>query len=201
MAKTSIFQIRDAGLTPDDEDFIIEAFDSTLPFLASVGSGAQWGSTPFSEISGFRDQIKGQLEKSEKHRKAGEGEHVRVFIAEVEQDVSSALSPDQAEGGDTLRYRTDADGKRFLSVGAAVMQDHFVTYITQHELLAPLVADAISNADFLYLKIMVTDHRAGGARKGAGSAIIDKMKDYTAQSGKKTLFVDGWRGNDGRLIK
>lgn len=44
------FQLRTAcGDNDDDGWFVIHAFDSALPYLASIGSEAQWGTQPFSE--------------------------------------------------------------------------------------------------------------------------------------------------------
>ena len=47
------FHIRDAETSLDDGKFIVDAFDSTLPYLTTIGSGEQWGSVPFSERTGF----------------------------------------------------------------------------------------------------------------------------------------------------
>ncbi|KAE8220948.1 hypothetical protein CF319_g5607 [Tilletia indica] len=43
-----IISIRPASLERGDDHFVLTAFDSALPYLASIGSGAQWGSTPFT---------------------------------------------------------------------------------------------------------------------------------------------------------
>ena len=47
-----------------DTKFIISSFDSALPWLASVGSGAQWGAEPFSERPKFCQEIKELVEGS-----------------------------------------------------------------------------------------------------------------------------------------
>jgi hypothetical protein len=40
-------KIRLALSSQEDAAFILAAFDSALPFLASIGSEAQWGSVPW----------------------------------------------------------------------------------------------------------------------------------------------------------
>lgn len=47
-----------------DTKFIISSFDSALPWLASIGSGAQWGAEPFSERPKFCQEIKELVEGS-----------------------------------------------------------------------------------------------------------------------------------------
>jgi GNAT superfamily N-acetyltransferase len=51
------FHIRPASLDSDDTDFILAAWDSTLPFLNSIGAGEMWGSQPFSQREGQRQEI------------------------------------------------------------------------------------------------------------------------------------------------
>ncbi|KAF7974166.1 hypothetical protein HWV62_13289 [Athelia sp. TMB] len=49
-----------------DTKFIIDCFDNALPWLASIGKGAQWGSEPFSEKEYFCKEVKGFVEESPK---------------------------------------------------------------------------------------------------------------------------------------
>jgi hypothetical protein len=51
------FQIRPAAPNSDDTDFILATWDSTLPFLSSIGAGEMWGSQPFSQREGQRQEI------------------------------------------------------------------------------------------------------------------------------------------------
>jgi len=75
------FNIRDASVAFDDSDFIVEAFDSTLPFLASIGSGEMWGSILFSERPGFIEDNLKSVEQSEKYTLTGSGDAIRFLIA------------------------------------------------------------------------------------------------------------------------
>lgn len=47
-----------------DTKFIIACFDNSLPFLASIGSGAQWGAELFSEKPMFCKSIENSVESS-----------------------------------------------------------------------------------------------------------------------------------------
>jgi GNAT superfamily N-acetyltransferase len=49
--------VRPASLDGDDAEFILAAWDSTLPFLASIGAGEMWGNQPFSQREGQRQEI------------------------------------------------------------------------------------------------------------------------------------------------
>src|SRR5687767_9048908 len=94
------FQIRQE-VGPEDTAFIIAAFDSTLPHLASIGSGSQWGSQRWSEKEDFPKLVQKYIEDSEVHRTTGEGENIRVFIAEVEGanlDANSGGVPQYRKG-------------------------------------------------------------------------------------------------------
>ncbi|KAI8253292.1 hypothetical protein K4K56_008720 [Colletotrichum sp. SAR 10_98] len=87
MAKVTI---RDASTAEDDVTFIVAAFDSTLAPLAALGSGAMWGSTPFSQKDGFVEGTVKDVRTSERYRATGEGEEaLRIFVAEVELEVGT----------------------------------------------------------------------------------------------------------------
>jgi len=48
---------------------------------------------------------------------------------------------------------------------------------------------------------MVTGSRIGSLRRGAGAALIHGIRDYGRSKQKSTLYVDGWAGNEKKLIK
>ena len=62
MASISIRRATSAA----DTKFIIDCFDNALPWLASIGKEAQWGSEPFSEKEYFCKEVKGFVEGSPK---------------------------------------------------------------------------------------------------------------------------------------
>ncbi|KAH7413078.1 hypothetical protein BKA64DRAFT_344725 [Cadophora sp. MPI-SDFR-AT-0126] len=185
--KTPKISTRLAKASHGDINFIIAAFDSTLPHLASIGSGEQWGTIPFSQREGFIQETADSVEKSEKYGETKEKQEVCVFIAEVECFESV---PEGAH------VQEDEDGKRMMSVGTATVHgEWFPQYLRSQEHLG--IADA---KDFLYIEVMVTDHRLGAWSKGAGASLMPGIVEYGRIEGKRTLYVDGWAGNDRKLI-
>lgn len=47
------YNLRDAGTLSSGTEFLVAAFDSTLPSLKSIGGGEMRGEVPFSEKIGF----------------------------------------------------------------------------------------------------------------------------------------------------
>ncbi|KAH9219117.1 acetyltransferase [Leptodontidium sp. 2 PMI_412] len=188
-----IISVREAKKSQGDAEFIVEAFDSTLHYLASIGSGEQWGSVPFSQRDGFVQETLDSIEQSETFSNTGMGRATCVFIAEVEVEVGIGGVESLLSG---VRSRRDENDKLLLSVGTATVHgDWFPEYLISQVGLG--VADV---RDFLYVEVMVTDHRTGSFRRGAGGALMKRIKEYGLAMGKKSLYVDGWAGNDRKLI-
>jgi hypothetical protein len=126
MAETK-FHISEVCHNPTGGEFIVAAFDAALPHLMSVGNGAQWGSTPFSERADYGQRMYGSVPLSQASRLNQEvSKHGRLFIAEVEAPNGLDL-----EG---LSVRTDEHGNRFLSVGVAFVRDNgWPGYVKSHE--------------------------------------------------------------------
>ncbi|KAM0263052.1 hypothetical protein ACHAQJ_001431 [Trichoderma viride] len=196
MAETK-FHIRQVCHNPTDGAFIVAAFDSALPHLASVGSGDQWGSTPFSERADYRQRMYDSIPLSEASRLDQEGsisEHGRLFIAEVQVEAQ--------HGSDLqgLSLRTDDDGNRFLAVGAAFVREKWWPgYVKAHDSTKSIIENA-DGASF-YVEFLITDFRTGTARKGAGAALLQRARAYSVSRGAKALYLDCWAGNGGGLVK
>lgn len=188
--------VRDAGLSPeDDAAFIVEAFYSTLPHLRAIGSGEMWGTTPFSQKAGFIEETTKDVQTSKNYRVTGEGEALRIFIAEVEVGTSGATP---LAG---LRCRTAADGTRYVAVGAALVRDGRVPGHIRNQFQIDGIGDELDGKeDFLFLDVVVTDYRAGELRKGAGEALIGRSREFGAEKGRRALYLDAWSGNEGRLV-
>ncbi|PVH77637.1 hypothetical protein DL98DRAFT_637084 [Cadophora sp. DSE1049] len=179
--------VRPAKSAYGDVAFIVSAFDSTLPYLQSIGGGEQWGTTPFSQRHGFLQETVDSVDKSEKYTKTKEGKESRVLIAEVD---CPELIPEGAH------FRIDEAGRELMSVGTATLHgEWFPEYLISQKHLG--VAEV---RDFLYIEVMVTDHQTGALSKGAGAALMQSIVDYGRREGKKALYVDGWAGNDRKLI-
>lgn len=194
MAETQ-FHIREVCRNPADSDFIVAAFDSALPHLASVGSGDQWGSTPFSQSAERRKRAYDSVALSEASRLSQDGsEHGRLFIAEVETDPGSDLQG--------LSIRTDEHGKCFLSVGAAfVKEGYWPAYVKGNDSTKSIVENANAAGVSCYVDMLISDFRTGAARKGAGAVLLQRASAYAASRGAKALYLDCWAGNGGNLVK
>lgn len=183
----STFHIRDKAL-PEDANFIVEAFDSTLPHLASIGSGSQWGSEPRSRSADHVQRIRTAIDNA----RTGTSDKDAVFIAEV---------PIDDDGQDAIAGRIrNVGGQRFLQVGAAVTKGSFPAYVVDREDLDESVRADIEWGDFVYLYVMISDYRAGALRKGAGAALARRVKQYARDIGQPRVYVDCWAGNDERLV-
>ncbi|KXH50115.1 acetyltransferase [Colletotrichum nymphaeae SA-01] len=198
--------VRDAGLASHDAEFIVEAFDSTLAPLAAMGSGAMWGSQPFSQKDGFVEENLKDVAASERYQTTGEGDAFRIFIAEVEVEspaATGAITPhDAGQDEPGLRYRTAEDGKRYVSVGAAFVRTNWLPgHVMRQFDKEEKIRDELEGKKdgFVYLDVIVTDYRTGRYRKGAGEALIRRVKEYGVEEGMQVLYVDAWAGNEKKL--
>ncbi|QDS74387.1 hypothetical protein FKW77_005517 [Venturia effusa] len=173
---------------PEDATFILEAFDSALPHLASTGSGEQWGSQPRSNQPVFVKRVQDEVDKA----RSGISDCDAVFVAEVVGD-------DVVAG--CTESRCDEAGKQkkmFVKVAAAVVCGVFPGYVSEQGHLDPFVRGAVGRADFLYLSVMVSDFRTGGLRKGAGAVLAQCVKGFYEAQG--FVVVDGFEARKGEGV-
>ena len=190
------FYVRDAGLAPDDSQFIVEAFDSALPYLESIGSSSQWGSQPFSEKEGYLQETSKDVEQSEEFRLTRKGDPIRIFIAEVDAPSNAG---DELPG---VRCRVTAGGETRMAVGVAqIKHDYVPGYVASIAHLQPVLAGIKEKGSFGYVEVVVTDFRVGAHRKGAGLELLDFARQYARNKGFKTLLVDSWADKDRKLNK
>ncbi|OAL47293.1 hypothetical protein IQ07DRAFT_590145 [Pyrenochaeta sp. DS3sAY3a] len=201
------FHIRTTPLQTDTP-FILEAFDSALPHLASIGSAAQWGTTPRSTQPVFVEHVRASVAAAQ-----SASTEAAVFVAEValtpgleKSRLDSNLNVEgdgdaAGAGAQAPRVRKDADTPYpMLQVAAAALTGEFAAYVLAQEHLKPLVAGAIESADFLYLSVLVSDFRAGEMRRGAGGALMAQVRAYARGRGKRAVWCDCWAGNGGKLV-
>ncbi|RGP62797.1 hypothetical protein FLONG3_10128 [Fusarium longipes] len=175
------FSVRDADASFNDAQFLIDAFDSTIPHLVKTGNSEQWGTEPLSKK-------KGHVQR----------DPVRVFIAEVEDDQGSSGS----SVNENLARRIDENGNTLLSVGfVQVLDGQFSGYLRTSESLKNHVGPALENGNFVFLQYLVTDHRVGDKRRGAGAVLLQRVKDYAAEKGWKTIWLDCWDGGNRQLVQ
>lgn len=179
MSVSSKFRIRSASLASDDAQFIVAAFDSTLPYLASIGAGGMWGEQPFSQKDGFVQDTSDSIQKSEQNENA-----TKVLIAEIE-------SPDSVHRGGHNKAE-----KELTRVGAATILDSLPSYLTARQ---ELKTEIDKGKKFLYLEVIISDFRTDPLHKGAGAALIEAVKSHGRMNKYDTLYVDCWAGNGGKL--
>ena len=145
------FHVRPASLDSDDVEFILAAWDSTLPFLASIGASEMWGDQPFSQREGQRQEIIDIIEGTKKEVDGGR----QFWIAEIHR------------------------AEKVVKVGAALTREVLPGYLTEHVdlrshvnssktllYLEVLIADHRSN----------TRHR--GAGKALIEALEQRVRPY-----------------------
>ncbi|KAF4344142.1 hypothetical protein FBEOM_1931 [Fusarium beomiforme] len=192
------FSFRDASASFNDAQFMADAMDSTIPHLVAIGNSGQWGTEPLSKKKSFLQKMHDAVSQSESFLQTGTGEPVRIFIAEVEDNQASS---DFTEN-ENLSRRVDETAKVFVSVGfVKIVEEQFVPYLKAAESLKDQVGPAMEKGNFVFLQYLVTDHRVGGQRRGAGAALIQKVKDYTLERGWKTIWLDCWDGGNGQLVQ
>ncbi|KAK1965445.1 acetyltransferase [Colletotrichum sublineola] len=198
MAKEPQYYIRDAGSLPNDTEFIAAAFDSTLPYLDSIGGGEMWGKVPFSERKGFMEETRDSIEESESYCQTGTGEKIRLFIAEV--GVGTAC-PDELKET-KVQTRVWEDGEIRLSVAATCIREAWVPeYVAANSRLYIPPVDCGGPGDYVYVEFLVADHRTGGYRKGAGAALLQQIQQHYKDKGFKTMYVDAWADNGRKLVR
>lgn len=203
MSSSPRYHVRQAdSATPRDGEFIVAAFDSTLPYLASIGSHEQWGLTPFFQREGWTDETLGQVKDAETYRLTGMGDALRIFIVEAYVRDDPLDAEDAGGPGSVLgdgAHGESVDGHA-VSVGFAFVRENWLPgYIISQDHLTVEDGDRES---CLYIEVMAADHRVDEAiRKGSGAALIQGIKEYGRETGKQKLFVDGWAGNGKQLIR
>ncbi|KAF5573446.1 acyl n-acyltransferase [Fusarium pseudoanthophilum] len=192
-----MFQIRDAESISKDAGFITAAFDSSLPFLNETGNTGQWGTVPFSKRDGFLQGTREDIKQSEIFQLSGQGERRRIFIAESEETHFGDDSVD-------LHRRKDHDtGRTFVSVAAAmILDEEFASHTRSVAVLKPHIAAAEKRGGFVFLDFLIADHRVPSAqRKGAGMALLEHVKAYASEHGKRAIFLDCWIGGTDKLVR
>ncbi|KAI0528267.1 acetyltransferase [Xylaria bambusicola] len=196
MPTTPTFHVRGLSESLGDGQFVIDAYDASLPHLASIGSGKQWGSTPFAGRTDQEEKIK-VFRQAEHYQLTGEGPPVQIFIVEAEIP-SSAVD----ELPSSLKLRKDADGKNLLSVGTMMLSQglypHYMATLFNQD---PIKKELDGTRDYIYLEGLITDFRTGAWRKGVGAVLIEYARQFCREKGQKILYADAYAGNERRLVK
>lgn len=99
------------------------------------------------------------------------------------------------DAGDTFRiFIVEATGE--VPVGFAfVRENHVPEYIFSQD---HIKIDDADKDSCVYIEVMIRVPGAAGA--GAGTALIQGIRAFGCGRGRRVLFVDGWAGNERKLI-
>ncbi|KAF3048474.1 hypothetical protein E8E11_008758 [Didymella keratinophila] len=195
------FSIRDARLA--DESFITTAFDASLPYLSSIGSKSQWGEMPFTQRPGWVEETGQQIRDSERNAEEDAREGLRIFVLDAEMRGEEMEEMEEMEI-DKIEMKSldrlgEMEGRWRVPVGFAFVRGGWMP----RYLPAATVARAGNTdlEDCLYVEVMVSDARVKDLVRGVGAALLDGVRKYGRKRGKKVIYMDGWAGNGGKLIR
>lgn len=176
------------GASETDLEFVLRAFDSALPYLASIGSEAQWGTIPFSQrpqtVQSWSEYI---AESNRIHKKDSSTESTNSTIEDVESWKQMVILE--------IRPQESSEWRRVAAMGISVEVPDYVT----PDLLAQEIRQ---EAKFIYLNYLIADRRAVVlARNTAQKLVKEHAIPEAKRIGKHTIYVDCWRGNQGGLVK
>lgn len=189
-----MFTVRFAN--PSDIDFILAAFDSTLPFLQSLGNEGQWGTTPFSQQEGFIDEVHKEVARSENFHANSTGERFLALIAEREVSQNDAIDP-------AKQFIRTEQGKRYLSTGATyIRDDEAPAYFATKVPTVDAELKAAKEQGYIYMDVLLGYQDAPGPyRKGAGVALLDRVKQYAKDKNKASIYLEIWVNNENGLLR
>ncbi|EST07933.1 Acyl-CoA N-acyltransferase [Kalmanozyma brasiliensis GHG001] len=163
-----------------DVDFILYAFDSALPYLASIGSEAQWGTELFSQKPERRKQFTEFVQKS--------------YDLNARQEADSN---DDCPWQLMTLFEVRTEDDKWVRVAAQGLSTRFPDYVP--ESLAS--KDLRQAGDFLYLNYLIADRRKGDLAKGSAPHLISFAEQQCRKRHKTPFYGDCWRGNNDGLLK
>ncbi|CZS89964.1 uncharacterized protein RCO7_02332 [Rhynchosporium graminicola] len=185
-----------------DGPSIIAIFDACLPYLSTIGSIEQWGLVPFSQREGWLEETMKQLADAEHYHLTGESEEgsvnerLRLFVVEVGSEVETKPEAETKVDGDVRGFDSVNTGSGSQLAGIVFVRAEWVpSYITSQSHISISDTERVSS---IYLEVMVSDPLIG---KGAGKALIEGVCEFGRSLGKTVLYVDGWVGNEKKLIR
>lgn len=185
--------IRPATLAAEDSKRLLEFVDSQLPWLATVGSGAQWGSESRNNEES-QAKYRSKVKRSEAQMdQPFSPDWIRVYIADAEVEASH-LTPELkplAVGSSSATQ----DGYVRIPVAAMVLDSKSSDY------LRSVLPEQDAGDPFLFLHYLTTDRRTGSMSKGAGSTLIKLAKEEAKKLGLGRMCADCWSGNDRKLVR
>ncbi|SPO22197.1 uncharacterized protein UTRI_02207_B [Ustilago trichophora] len=177
----TLSELNVANPEESDVDFVIHAFDSALPYLASIGSEAQWGTVLFSEKPKVRQSFDDYVRKS-------------YDLNSTSQDTP----PSDGQSWQHLAlYEVQTEQAKWRRVAAQGLSTSFPNYVPDE-----LARNELKEAtNYLYLNYLIADRRTGDLAKGAASQLVAFGINEGKARGKSVFYGDCWRGNNDGLIK
>lgn len=186
----SALHIRPASTAADDGLRLLENLDYQLPWLATVGSGSQWGSEPRSTQEDQLAKYRAKVAQSEADWDSPWSvDWIRAYIAEAEVD-GAELTSEQRE----LAHEV-SNGRFRIPVAGMILVGESMEY----------VRDILPRQDeqdpFIYLAYLLSDRRARPIGEGAGAALLQHAQDEARKLGINRICVDCFGGNEKKLVK
>ncbi|CZT42962.1 uncharacterized protein RSE6_02932 [Rhynchosporium secalis] len=123
-------------------------------------------------------------------------ERLRLFVVEVESEVETKPEAETKVDGDVRGFDSGNTGSGSQLAGIVFVRAEWVpSYITSQSHISISDTERVSS---IYLEVMVSDPLIG---KGAGKALIEGVCEFGRSLGKTVLYVDGWAGNEKKLIR
>lgn len=191
---------------PSDAQLVLNFFDSSLAYLARIGSGAQWGDQRFSERPGSVARVQGLVAQSDatfaKAIPFSEKKWSKCFFAErrltrqeAEQAHIQSLLKEAAGNGSGKAGENESDDEVWLPVAAMLLCSRPCDY------LASIWPDQDDSDPFLFLRYLISDHRAGALSKGAAASLLTFARKEAEGLGLRRICGDCWNGNNRKLVK
>lgn len=197
MSSQPHFSLRDATLA-QDEAFIVSTFDASISYLTSIGSQAQWGTTPFLSRPGWLAETSSQIVESEQNSASNITDALRILILEAYVTAIKVEGPD-AEAV-AVRYADEGgDGTPRVAVGFVFVRGNWLPKYLPAAAVSQVGNLYLENS--LYVEVMVSDSRLRDQFHGIGAAMLRGVREWGRSRGKKVLFLDGWAGNERKLIR
>ncbi|KAJ9477939.1 hypothetical protein PHBOTO_001488 [Pseudozyma hubeiensis] len=179
-ARQSLTELDVSNPSESDVEFILRAYDSTLPYLSAIGSEEQWGTKPFSSRPDTVAKYTTMIDIGYRH-------HSNFLQTGLEHPEQSGV------------FLCEVKNRQQLWTRKAALQcaSTFPDYVPER--LADQATRQAKN--YVYLNSIITDRRAGPLEKRALEALYIFGLVWAQQFDKTMVYGDVWAGNGGSLLK
>ena len=190
-AMAPTFYIRPASLAARDNERLLAFFDSQLQWLETIGSHAQWRSSPRGDKEPFQKKFHSKIQRSEARiGKPYKSDWNRAYILEAEVDADS-LSAELRQ----LSEPPNENGRARVPVAGMILESKSADYVRS------VLPEKDDDDPFIFLDYLLSDRRTSSINKGAGAFLINHAKDEARQLGIRRITLDCWAGNHRKLVR